>query len=277
MTPNESVLPIVIGDPGRGLGPALEEGWLARAGTLRLPSVEMRRGTLVWNERVDESRFRARVGRPPLESEMGCAAAHLSAYEALLQSRSQWALVLEDDALVADCDSLGELVAKIIEMTKSTGHVISLYSEGPLFASSSAEFETRLPLTRLRLAPQGAVAYLVDRVAARKLTAAQSPLSNVSDWPLNARDLEFYYVPNSLIDHATGGTASTVAVDVDRSKLIPAHVRILMWTGLWFLVHRRHFGRFSNYREQILRPRYVRKLWIQGWYYRGNRWRRGHG
>lgn len=257
---NQTVLPIVIGNPKRGMEPALSTGWLSRAGTVVLPSVSMVRGSAVWEYRVDEDRFLARFGRPPLESEMGCAAAHLSAYERLLSSGATWALVLEDDALVQDGEQLQAIVETLVKFVRPTGRILSLYSEGPRFATSSEEFDA-LEVVHLKLAAQGAVAYLLDRNAATNLLQAQSPIGSVSDWPVGATDLLFSYVPNSAIRHSTDRNPSTVAFGVDRSALVPVHIRLLMWSGLWYLSHRQHFSSFGDYVHRVVYPRVAKRFW----------------
>lgn len=260
MSPDQKVLPIVIGDPSRGLRPALDKGWLATVKPLLLPAVHVKRGSAVWTRLVDEGSFRARFGRQPLESEIGCAAAHNSAYTALLHSPFTWGLVLEDDALVIDDDELHNIVSAVLENVEPANCVISLYSESPIFADASQRVAS-ITLLRLRLAPHGAVAYMLDRAAATNLLEAQSPIASVSDWPPSSSQVSYSFIRNSAIAHATSKETSTVAAGLDRRGLVPVSARLLMWTGLWFLFHRRHFSDFGEYYEQILRPRIANKFW----------------
>ena len=263
MTEPALLLPVVIGNPDRGLAPALETGWLANAGAVVLPAVLMRRNSDAWRERVDEAAFVARFGRPPMEGEMGCAAAHLTAYDALLASECTWALVLEDDARVLDVDELAVIVEVVTKHVAPTGRVISLYTEGPVFPAGQTTTAS-VTMMDLRLPPHGAVAYLVDRIAAADLCSAQSRLGSVSDWPPTARQVQYAYVPNHAIGHATHDTASTVSREVDRRTAVPVTVRLMMWTGLWYLVQRRHFDGVADYARQISRPRIARRLWLRG-------------
>jgi len=257
-TPN--VLPIVIGDPNRGLLPALHTSWLSRVDVVRLPSVVLTRDSLDWLERVDEATFKARFGRLPLESEMGCAAAHLNAYDVLLSSSFTWALIMEDDALILNSEMLHAIVTAVVQHAEPTSRLISLYTEGPIFAES-CRFIDSVKLMQLRLEPQGAVAYMIDRAAARQLLSAQSPIASVSDWPLNARQIRYGFVPNVAIAHMTSPDTSLVAPQINRRTLVPTSTRLWMWTAIWYFRHRRYFTGFNDYFRQVLLPRVAYKFW----------------
>jgi len=257
------VLPIVLGNPDRGIGPALASGWLSEVDVLLLPPVLIRRGTMNWAKRVDEDAFVARFGRNPLESEIGCAAAHLSAYEALLDSTYAWALIFEDDAVVLDSEELLNITTAIVEHFGERSGVWSLYSEGTLFPEELISVG-RVTHLRLRLSPQGAVAYLVDRATAASLLSAQTPISNVSDWPLNASHVQFWFVPNRALTHLSNEATSTVAPEVDRGTLVSTPTKLLMWSGLWYLAHKRYFRSFREYCYQVMRPRLANRFWRGG-------------
>jgi len=254
------VLPIVIGDPRRGIGPALEHGWLGQAGTVQLPPVIMRRGTDVWSDRVDEERFMAYFGRRPLEGEMGCAAAHLQAYEELLASPNSWGLVLEDDAIVLDDSEFERVVRAVTKALEPTGRVVSLYSEGAIFPLSEKTVGSAV-LLDLRVPPHGAVAYLIDRVAAADLLSAQRKIASVSDWPPDVHRVRFAFVLSQAIGHATDEVSSSVASGFDRRNAVPISVRLLMWTGIWFGLRRKEFETFGSYLNLIIIPRLARKFW----------------
>ena len=253
------VLPIVVGNPQRGLGLAVADWPTFRSSLTEIAAVTLKRDSWEWECRVDEATFVARFGRRPLESEMGCAAVHVEAYKTFLSTSFSWALVFEDDALIVDEEDLRLKVSSLVNHVEPTGRVISLFTEGPIFPISSIVCG-QLEVLNLRVPPQGAVAYLVDRAAASKLVATQNPISSVADWPTTSRLVDFDFVPNMPIEHATSMTTSTVAPDLDRSHLVPVTVRLLMWSGLWYLAHRKKFLNWSDYVERVLRPRLLRKL-----------------
>jgi len=220
----------------------------------------MKRENRQWADRVDEGKFRARFGRFPLEAELGCAAAHVEAYAALTEEQFDWALVLEDDAVISNQDELRTLVEEITLNCEVRGNVISLYSGGPVFASGTRPL-CGLGALELKIPAHGAVAYLVDRVAAVNLQQAQSPLASVSDWPSVLDAVDFLYIPNKVITHAANNVESTIADGVDRSKMVPFRVRFLMWTGLWFLMHRSQFISAGAYYVEVIRPRIATHFW----------------
>jgi len=257
-----AVLPIVVGDPKRGIQPALEKGWLDTARTVTVPAVFATRESETWAETVNEERFIARFGRPPLASEVGCAMAHVGAYRAFLESSCTWALVFEDDARILDERQLASIVTRVVEKLQPTGQVVSLYSDGPVFASDPSSVRSD-SILRLRLPPPGAVAYLLDRVAASALVDAQQHVGSVSDWPHTNGAIVFNFAPNSTIGHSSCTTDSTIAAGVDRSVLVPVFVRILMWTGVWYVRYRHQFQGLSDYYDQVMRPRLAHKFWLR--------------
>lgn len=251
------LLLVVIGDPHRGVARALEKPWLSHQNQVLIPEVFLRRGTIDWATRVCERRFLARHGREPLDGEAGCAAAHVLACEALLSSDATWALVLESDVLILDQEELHRTIGLIMSRLGpcgSRGRVVSLYTEGPL-ASEKPLSGPSEPLLNVTVPPQGAVAYMIDRQAAESITRAQRRISSVADWPVTTTDVQFSFAKNCAVGHDTIASQSTVAPNVDRSKLLPRRVRIMMWLGLWYLRFWREFNGFPDYYSWVLRPR----------------------
>jgi len=254
-----AILVIVIGDPERGSKSALEHAWLGRQEICFIPAVQLRRGTSEWNSRVDEKTFFARHGRPPLEGETGCAAAHINAYQEFLLSKYEWALVLESDVRITSQEELSAVVMGIQAGFAPVGQILSLYSEGPLSKQSSTTVRG-LNIWQLSTPPHGAVAYVLDRVAAERLIAQQKSICNVADWPLTTRDADFYFVELSGVGHPTDERQSTVAPGIERSTMVPLRVRLSMWLGLWFATHSKFFDGPSDYYYRVLQPRVHRIL-----------------
>ena len=259
MSHESAILVIVIGDPERGSIPALEDGWLTKQEICVIPAVQLRRRTDEWNSGVDEKIFFARHGRPPLEGEMGCAAAHINAYQQFLMSSCQWVLVLESDVRIKNQEELSTAVKAIQAGFAPVGQIFSLYSEGPLSKRSSRTIGD-VNIWQLTTPPHGAVAYVLDRVAAERLITEQKSICNVADWPLTTRDADFYFVELSGVGHPTDEMQSTVAPGIERSTMVPLRVRLSMWLGLWFARHWNLFDGPSDYYYRVLQPRVYRIL-----------------
>ena len=254
-----TVLVIVIGDPERGIASVLEDGWLAKRPTRFIPAVQIMRGTDQWISGVSEKTFLARHGRRPLEGEIGCAIAHVNAYQQFLRSAYQWAIVLESDIRITNQEELSTAIEAVVANFPSVGQIFSLYSESPLSKRSSTAIGN-LTISRLATPPQGGVAYMLDRPAAKRLLEAQSPIVNVADWPITAQDTDFYFIQLKGIAHPTDEVQSTVAPGIERSTLVPWRVRLQMWLGVWYAQHWSSFSGPQEYYYVVLQPRILRML-----------------
>jgi len=254
-------LVIVIGDPDRGVRPAIESGWLSQQSRIFIPSMMLGRGDLDWSSRVDEKTFIARTGRLPLEGEIGCAAAHVAAYRALLETSHEWALVLESDVCITDQHELSAVVQVVQGNLIPDGHVVSLLTDKWVTTHGSIELEDFVVM-RATTAPHGAVAYILDRTAARLMIEEQTPIGSVSDWPVTINDVDFLFVPLAAIHHPTDELQlqSTVAPGIKRSTLVPLRVRIMMWLGVWYALNRSRFDGLDDYYHRILQPRMHRHM-----------------
>ena len=129
-------------------------------------------------------------------TEIACAWSHRNAYKRLIDSEEEYALVLEDDAILSpEIVPFLEYVPKIA----SDWELIHLYWE-PRNNASSFIFRSRFPLNlynqhKLELGPSSreyrlgevllpvtsAVAYMVSRQGAQMLTRYNTPITVISD------------------------------------------------------------------------------------------------
>lgn len=258
MSKDAQLMVLVIGDVQRGIGTALEDGWIAEQTKVILPSRYLSRNDAEWTTSVDELTFIARYGRAPLEGEIGCALAHRDAYEVLLQSDCEWGLVFESDAKIVDLVELRKVVESVIQESEGRD-VVSLYSESPIFAKTE-RYLGSVRFVELKTVPDGTVAYLINRRAAASFIEAQTPISSVSDWPMSTMYVNFGFVRTDAVRHSTDTQESIVAGNVERSSLVTVRVRIYMWMGLWYLLHRNEFAGFRDYFDRVMRPRLVRRF-----------------
>lgn len=130
------------------------------------------------------------------DAEFACALSHRYALERFLDGDASHALVLEDDALP------GEGLAPFL----AGAH----YRHAPLMLlhhSRARVFGERRPLfdkvvaRPLAIGCTAAVAYTVDRAAARALIAANTPVRQVADWPMDIAELGACVIEPMLVGH----------------------------------------------------------------------------
>ena len=140
--------------------------------------------------------------------EIGCYASHMKAWDALLASRSPFALVLEDDARVPS--DLADLVHEMIAVLPKHWDLVHLYDADEYPARPLGAVGTEHELVRYSRVPGGCVAYLISRSGARKLRRRELRL-----WPLDTDfrrpwhfDLDSYGIRPALIDHDNDFTSA---------------------------------------------------------------------
>ena len=192
-------------------------------------------------------------------SEMGCANSHLLCYKRLLDSDSEYALVLEDDAelINSDCHELVEIANMFINRnflnTKSKSRLLLYYTESANLLEnkvSKGEFLV------VRGNPSHAMAYLLNRSAAKELLTANAYLDYVPDWP-KGTSLEFYLTRRRLFNHGSklGTVESLLERGRKQSKLNVRernilNIRILLLVQ--YFANREFFSSFTDF---------VRILW----------------
>ena len=140
--------------------------------------------------------------------EIGCYASHMKAWDALLASRSPFALVLEDDARVPP--NLADLVQEMIAVLPEHWDLVHLYDRDEYPARPLGAVGTEHELVRYSRVPGGCVAYLISRSGARKLRRRE-----LRSWPLDTDfrrpwhfDLDSYGIRPALIDHDNDFTSA---------------------------------------------------------------------
>ena len=127
-------------------------------------------------------------------TEIGCAWSHRNVYERLIENGEQYAVVLEDDAIIS-----AEMVRflGVIPKIPFDWELISLYwgfrplpyifqEKFPLNLYQRNKLELPPPFHRYRrgeflLPPYGAVAYVISRAGAIRLTRCNTPIADLSD------------------------------------------------------------------------------------------------
>lgn len=205
---------------------------------------------------VDVSAMRAHLARSPTPGEVGCALAHQSAYSRLLASGDRSAIILENDARI---DSLSAFLAAAslgTSLVVGRGLVASFYAGTRV--ASWFPIEGGVEAVSLRFRPSYALAYVVDRAAARWLTDANTPIQNVADWPGQPQPGKFRFITNAGVTPDASGTSTVNPTMVSRQPSPFARVRIA--TGLWWVCNQQYFDGFGGYWCTMVRPRLTFRL-----------------
>ena len=201
-------------------------------------------------------------GRALTIGEVGCALAHENVYRDFLERSEDWCLVLEDDAQIADVPRFVSRALSIFPVLDSNKPIIvSMFFQN----FTVGKFAKRGPIGGTywsKLAPYGAVAYLVNRLAAERILRAQSENRHQADWPVTARDVKFLLDFSKMVTHpqSDGAKQSLIGVRHQREEVSLLIQRVKYYAGTrWGLQHG-NFSNFPNYWRWHLFPGLVR-LW----------------
>ena len=251
---NKDFAVIIVGNPGRGsLGVQIPE-FEKSVSLYVVPPVIVQETEFQSSELIDLHRFQVFAGRSPLAAEVGCAAAHRNAYQLLLDSESNWALIIEDDAEISNTDLLVRRVEEILQ---------ERYGDSPLIVSFYAR-EIRESGLGASLVPgahfipisiSSAVCYLLNRAAAQIVLDRQTPIQAAADWPVEPPETDFVIDLKGLVGHLDEEErSSTISAEIE-SRVGSRWNRYLIWTFLWYLIHKGTYADFAEFQRQTFKKR----------------------
>jgi glycosyl transferase, family 25 len=182
------------------------------------------------NQYYSESKSLAILGREMTAGEVGCAVSHRWAYQRAISEGLDYALIIEDDALLAG--NLNELFDFVDAHTISWDIIILGYSK--LKSSDAINFYRMEPVGRVHSSylgnkigrvwrnwTCGTVGYLISKSGAVKLLNSSDKVCVVADsWGYfeNALDLKiFHHRPNIVYENFTSFESS---IQNDRASLL---------------------------------------------------------
>lgn len=156
---------------------------------------------------VDQRAARIHQGAELTARQIGCYVGHRQAWEAAYKSGSEWATVLEDDAIVSPhfrdtVDGLDRLFCQ-----KPT--VISFLSTGRhalRTRGTAREVAPEVVIRPLRWPPNSAVGYAMNRAAMRLRLECEALISSTADWPPWAADAQFWVTDPWIVGHSDGAS-----------------------------------------------------------------------
>ena len=105
-------------------------------------------------------------GSPLTAGEVGCYASHMKCWQAILDRKLPWALVLEDDAILAD--DLVRTVAATLRKARTDWHIIKLCNEARRGVVRFARIPNR-DIVRFVRQPASTVGYLISNEGAAQM------------------------------------------------------------------------------------------------------------
>lgn len=192
----------------------------------------------------------------PSIAEVCCAKAHIEAYKLQLQYEAEWALVLEDDAIVMNMQGIKLLKEKLNARIGHKPEIVSLFYHDTITYSSN----NTLGVYKVFGYPVSAVAYFINISAAKILIEQNSRLVFKADWP-RAGSISFLASQEILIGHPTDTENSFIEKSRKRKryfKSIPKKMCDVLFLTLF--LNRNAFNSPSDYFIKLLQP--TLSFWI---------------
>lgn len=208
----------------------------------------------------NKERSHAMIARTPTPGEVGCATSHREAWKRFLMSADEWTCVVEDDARVTDESGLQTILAAATSASLTSPTVVSLFSEGSVLAERPGPY-----WARCRFEPPGTVGYVINRAAAKALSAANQDGVYLADWPRSS-GVTFHLATQHIIGHGDDSTESLIGTarfshprSTQLGPRLETATKILQRLALYSLAHylrnRQHFNSPVHYCQIVLNHR----------------------
>lgn len=182
---------------------------------------------------IDRADFFARRGRHMGNGEIACAFSHAKAYRTFLASSAEHCVIFEDDAIPTP------LLRQFLdaEAYRAAPLITFYHTKARVFRENAPEVIPGVRLHRLGLTPFGAVAYSVNREAAKQLLAAATPVRDVADWPMDISSLDACATVPNIVGHPPRDQPMQSLLSGDRSekKKLPKSrlLKLAYWKRKW--------------------------------------------
>lgn len=233
-------------------------------GWTHVDGVDLRRMPLSADNYVDQEAARILLRRDMSPGEIGCALAHRNVYKRILASDCEYAIVLEDDAVLVDridlslvVDVLRSALPRMLQLRTNPSTSIVIPGQQLVAASGARAFRVGVP-------PTSTVGYAINRPAAMALIDNDRRVSNVADWPIRATMAIAFFAPasppvtfDSSATSVIGSRATPLSKWGVRASRLSRLGRTVLHTT-WFK-HRELYGSYRTYfmHEFVRIPVYV--------------------
>ncbi len=149
---------------------------------------------------IDRGAAQDRLKRPMTDSEFACALSHRRIYEIIMAEGLDGALVLEDDAI---------LTPDFPDFIRAGHHLTDTLALLYHYSGRALPWQRRKAGRWLMYRPtrraSGCTGYTLSRNMAHELLQAMTPVSFVSDWPVDLYDSRAWLVAPRVVHHAPPG------------------------------------------------------------------------
>jgi GR25 family glycosyltransferase involved in LPS biosynthesis len=163
------------------------------------------------------------MGRDLLIGEVGCSMAHQAIYHDIVKQSTPWSMILEDDVKLApNAITALETLASGLARLSGRPAVISI---GWNWGGGSAKL-LQGELIRERVSPTGTFAYMVNLEASRLLSQG-GKIDFAADWPINAKNVEFYRTSSEIFMHPLGKSQIDQLEGMSREEVNEKRLRVI--------------------------------------------------
>ena len=155
---------------------------------------------------------RRRYGRLLKKSEVGCTLSHRKCYQRLIETKAQWALVMEDDILIrVSAERLADVNAALEKhLTTSCPTIIILFGEYWWTKTVFSEESIQLKKVYDAISAQG---YLINRAAAERLLSYEAS-TLADDWTyIIEQGVHVMALHPHIIDQEWSSFETTISMD----------------------------------------------------------------
>ena len=195
-------------------------------------------------------------------AELGCAKAHLNAYQIFLETSANFALVLESDAgLHSDrLEIFRGALESIVRFDSSEPSVYSFLSESALI-SPNIVFGNFYSVIGF---PSQTVAYVINRSAAEQFLNSNRNLEFVADWP-KTKYVSFFLNTDNIFRHGSSEDKSLSLIETSRNLAKPhflnKSITIVKQISFYnYFVHGKYFDSIGDYTVLYILP--LVKWWL---------------
>ena len=202
----------------------------------------------------------ARLGYRISHNLIGSGLSHRKIYQTVLNEKIEWALILEEDAILSNFDR--DQITRIISEIKNEPTIIQLFSRAARLMKQKSIHQIsdsqRLVFDFLpRIAGCGAPAYLINQSAVQR-ALRNHLLDGAPDWPPWAMDVKMMGVFPWMVTESDEGSTMPVEPISQKKYLLR---RLSQLTGVHYLkFHREYSGPINYIKEEIL-PYLIHLIW----------------
>ncbi|CAN2213814.1 Glycosyl transferase, family 25 [Candidatus Nanopelagicaceae bacterium] len=189
--------------------------------------------------------------------EIGCAKSHLECYRAFLESENNYAVIFEDDAdlIDSDLDALSDLTGKFLKFAKTIPYekpiALVYYTESANLIRLNEDFYQVIGNA------SHAMAYLINRNAAKKILERNTNIDYVADWPRGTA-IKFFFPVRQLFEHGSKNGLVKSFIEPERfSSALDLKTKLAQNLRIVTFAH--YFSNFKNFNG--IRE-YLKILWL---------------